>query len=88
MEVFAGDPADNNAHLSFSAAIRGGQQTITIYKDPELRVAKTVRMIKAVVEGTQPDINDVKSYNNGVITVPAYLCTPLIIDKNNLDEVH
>lgn len=68
-------------------AIRQGKQTITIYKSPDLLVAKTIRMIKAVVEGTQPDINDVKSYNNGAITVPAYLCTPLIIDKDNLSEV-
>ena len=68
-------------------AIRQGRQTITIYKDPNLLVSKTVRMIKAVVEGTQPDINDISSYNNGVITVPAYLCTPLIIDKDNLDMV-
>ncbi|MBQ6095431.1 MAG: hypothetical protein IJL09_08495 [Lachnospiraceae bacterium] len=25
-------------------------------------------MIKAVVEGTQPDINDVSTYNNGVVS--------------------
>ena len=68
-------------------AINDGQQAITIYKSPELLVGKAVRMVKAIVEGTSPDINDVKSYNNGVITVPAYLCTPLIIDKDNLNEV-
>lgn len=83
MPLLTGQDAESKA----LEAIRGGQQTITIYKDPELLVAKTVRMIKAVVEGTQPDINDVKSYHNGVITVPAYLCTPLIIDRNNLGEV-
>ncbi|MCI6159424.1 MAG: sugar-binding protein [Selenomonadaceae bacterium] len=83
MPLLTGQDAESKA----LEAIRGGQQTITIYKDPELLVAKSVRMIKAVVEGTQPDINDVKSYNNGVITVPAYLCTPLIIDKNNIGEV-
>ena len=44
-------------------------------------------MIKAVVEGTQPSLNDVKTYNNNVITVPAYLCIPYIIDKDNLDKV-
>ncbi len=68
-------------------AIRKGEQTITIFKDPNLLVAKTVRMIKAVVEGTQPDINDVTSNNNGAITVPSYLCTPLIIDKDNVAKV-
>ena len=43
-------------------------------------------MIKAVVDGSQPDVNDVKTYNNGVITVPAYLCIPRIIDKENLAD--
>ena len=83
MPLLTGQDAESKA----LEAIRSGQQTITIYKDPEILVAKTVRMIKAVVEGTQPDINDVKSYNNGVLVVPSYLCTPLVIDKDDLDEV-
>lgn len=65
--------------------IKSGKQTFTISKDPDVLTAKCVRMIKAVVEGTQPDINDVSTYNNGVITIPAYLCTPQIIDKTNVD---
>ncbi len=64
--------------------IKAGTQTFTISKDADILTAKCVRMIKAVVEGTQPDINDVSTYNNGVITVPAYLCTPQIIDKTNV----
>lgn len=83
MPLLTGQDAESKA----LEAIRSGQQTITIYKDPEILVAKTVRMIKAVVDGTQPDINDVKSYNNGVLVVPSYLCTPLVIDQDNLDEV-
>jgi len=61
--------------------IKSGTQTFTISKDPDVLTEKCARMIKAVVEGTQPDINDVTTYNNGVITVPAYLCTPKIIDR-------
>ncbi len=83
MPLMTGQDAESQA----LDAIRKDEQAITIYKAPELLVAKTIRMIKAVVEGTQPDINDVKSYNNGAVTVPAYLCTPLIIDKDNLNEV-
>ena len=60
---------------------------MTTYKDPEILVAKSIRMIKAVVEGTQPDINNVTTYNNGVITVPAYLCTPLVVDAGNINVV-
>ena len=65
--------------------IKAGQQTFTVGKDPDHLTAKCVRMIKAVVEGVQPDINDVKTYDNGVKVVPAYLCTPMIIDKNNVN---
>ena len=66
--------------------IKAGQQTFTIAKDPDVLTAKCFRMVKAVVEGTEPDINDVKTYNNGVKIVPAYLCTPRIIDKTNVSE--
>lgn len=65
--------------------IKAGQQTFTVGKDPDHLTAKCVRMIKAVVEGVQPDINDVKTYDNGVKVVPAYLCTPMIIDKTNVN---
>ena len=67
--------------------IKAGQQTFTVGKDPDHLTAKCVRMIKAVVEGTQPDINDVKTYDNGVKIIPAYLCTPMIIDKTNVNQI-
>ena len=65
--------------------IKAGQQTFTIAKPPEVLAAKCVRMIKSVVEGTQPDINDVTSSDNGVLVVPSYLCTPQIVDSTNVD---
>ena len=68
-------------------AVRQGKQAITIYKDPNLLNNKCIKMVKAVVEGSQPEINDNKSYNNGSIVVPAYLCTPFIIDKDNINEI-
>ena len=61
--------------------------TFSIKKSSDELNKKCIRMIKAVVEGTQPSLNDVKTYNNNVITVPAYLCIPYIIDKDNLDKV-
>ena len=67
--------------------IKAGKQTFTIAKDPDVLTAKCVRMIKAVVEGTQPDINDVTNYDNGVKIVPAYLCTPMIIDQTNVNSL-
>ena len=66
--------------------IRKGQQTFTVAKDPDFLTAKCFRMVKAVVEGIQPDINDVTTYNNGVKIIPAYLCTPQIIDRTNVGQ--
>ena len=66
--------------------IKAGEQTFTVSKDPDLLTSKCVRMIKAVVEGTQPDINDVSTYDNGVKVIPAYLCTPYIIDAGNVNS--
>ena len=65
--------------------IKAGQQTFTVAKDPVILTSKCVRMIKAVVEGTQPDINDITTCNNGVKIVPAYLCTPQIVDQTNVN---
>ena len=83
MPLTTGQDAEDTA----LEAIQNGEQAMTTYKDPSLLVAKVIRMVKAVVDGTEPEINDVTTYNNGVITVPSYLCTPLIVDKDNLDAV-
>ena len=67
--------------------IRAGRQAMTIYKDPNVLCAKVVRMVKAVVEGSQPAINDVQNIKNDVKTIPSYLCIPAIVDKDNIDVV-
>ena len=69
------------------ANIKSGKQVMTIYKDPAILCAKIVRMVKAVVEGSQPAINDVTNIKNDVMTIPAYLCIPLIVDKENIGIV-
>lgn len=83
MPIITGQDADPKA----IQAIKEGKQAITIFKDPAQLSAKCIRMIKAVVEGTQPTLNDVTTYNNGAITVPSYLCIPMIVDKDNLSVV-
>ena len=87
----AGKPAPVISGLDGDPAayqrIREGKQTFTIAKDANVLTAKCVRMIKAVVEGTQPDINDVTTYKNGDRVIPAYLCTPQIVDRTNVDII-
>lgn len=69
------------------ANIKAGKQSMTIYKDPEILCSKIVRMVKAVTEGSQPAINDVTNIKNDVMTVPSYLCIPMIIDQENIGIV-
>ncbi len=67
--------------------IAEGRQAMTIYKDTRVLAAKCVTMVQALLEGGEPEINDTSQYNNNVLTVPSYLCTPVAIDKDNYEEV-
>ena len=44
-------------------------------------------MVNAVVTGSEPEINDTETYDNGVFVVPSYLCTPQAVDVNNYEEL-
>jgi putative multiple sugar transport system substrate-binding protein len=44
-------------------------------------------MVEAIMEGKTPEINDDKTYNNGVKVVPSYLLKPVALDKSNAKDV-
>lgn len=44
-------------------------------------------MVDAVIEGSEPEINDTETYDNGKMVVPSYLCEPLSLDKDNYREL-
>lgn len=67
--------------------IISGKQSMSIFKDTRLLAQKAVTMVQAVLEGKEPEINDTTTYNNNVLTVPSYLCTPVPVDKDNYKEV-
>ncbi|WP_328946332.1 sugar ABC transporter substrate-binding protein [Streptomyces sp. NBC_00250] len=69
-------------------SIVAGQQYSTINKDTRKLVAETINMVKALQEGAAPQVNDTKSYNNGVKVVPAYLLPPVIVTKANAAEAY
>ena len=76
-----------DAELMACKNILDGTQTMSIYKDTRLLAEKCITMVQAVMTGTEPEINDTTTYNNNVITVPSYLCTPVAVDAENLEEV-
>lgn len=90
----AGYTADNwpmitgqDAELMAVKNIISGHQTMSIYKDTRLLADKCVTMVNAVINGTEPEINDTTTYNNNVVTVPSYLCTPVAVDVSNYEEI-
>ncbi len=76
-----------DAELMATKNIIAGTQTMSIYKDTRLLAEKCVTMVQAVLEGKEPEINDTEQYNNNVIVVPSYLCTPVAVDKDNYKEI-
>jgi len=71
---------------SVKAIIRGDQYS-TIFKDTRELAKVTVGMVNALMTGSQPEINDTTTYNNGVKVVPSYLLEPVAVTKDNWEKV-
>lgn len=67
-------------------SISKSKQTMTIFTDTGLLANKTVEMIDAVLNKREVPVNDSESFNNGVITVPAYVFEAICIDEDNYEE--
>lgn len=73
-----------DAELKAVKNILSNKQSMTVFKDTRTLAEKCVTMVEAVLEGKEPEINDTTSCDNHKFVVPAYLCTPVVIDKNNV----
>ena len=71
---------------SVKAIIRGDQYS-SIYKDTRELARVTADMVDGLLSGKAVQVNDTKSYNNGVKVVPAYLLKPVIVTKENWKPV-
>ncbi|HHU60561.1 MAG TPA: sugar ABC transporter substrate-binding protein [Natronincola sp.] len=67
--------------------ILAGRQSMSIFKDTRTLAEKVVGMIQAMAEGSEPEINDTETYDNGVKVVPTYLCAPVFADADNYYEL-
>jgi putative multiple sugar transport system substrate-binding protein len=68
-------------------SIIAGEQHSTIFKDTRDLAKVTVDMVNALMEGKTPEVNDTKTYDNGVKVVPSYLLTPVAVDKSNYQKI-
>ncbi|MDQ0117815.1 putative multiple sugar transport system substrate-binding protein [Pseudarthrobacter defluvii] len=69
-------------------SILAGEQYSTINKDTRKLVEHAITMVKDLQAGKKPEINDDKSYNNKVKTVPAYLLEPVIVTSANVKTAY
>lgn len=76
-----------DAEVASVKSIIAGEQYSTIFKDTRTLAEKCVKMVDAVFTGSQPEVNDTKTYNNGKKIVPSYLCDPIPVDKTNYKEI-
>jgi len=76
-----------DAELASVKSIIAGEQTQTVYKDTRELAKVAVSMADNMLNGKPVETNDTKTYDNGVKVVPAYLLTPVSVDKSNYKEV-
>lgn len=76
-----------DAELDSVKAIIAGEQYATIYKDTRELAKEAVKMAQAVLEGTEPEVNDTDTYDNGKKVVPAFLLEPVIVTKDQIQSV-
>ncbi|MBM7438784.1 multiple monosaccharide ABC transporter substrate-binding protein [Streptomyces sp. HB132] len=72
-----------DAELASVKSIIAGDQTQTVYKDLRKLAKVASNMVDAALNDKKPEVNDTKSYDNGVKVVPAYLLQPVSVDKDN-----
>ncbi|KQY15281.1 multiple monosaccharide ABC transporter substrate-binding protein [Rhizobium sp. Root482] len=76
-----------DAELPSVKSILAGEQYSSVFKDTRELAKVTVGMVEAIMGGKEPEINDTKTYDNGVKVVPSYLLKPVAVDKSNVKDV-
>jgi putative multiple sugar transport system substrate-binding protein len=75
-----------DAELASVKSIIAGEQTSTIFKDTRELAKVAVGMAQAVIEGKDAEVNDTKTYDNGVKVVPSFLLEPVSVDSSNYKQ--
>ena len=75
-----------DAEIPSVKSMIAGEQYSTVFKDTRTLAGVTVGMVNALLSGGTPEINDTKTYDNGVKVVPSYLLKPVPVDVSNYEE--
>ncbi|MDY5151849.1 multiple monosaccharide ABC transporter substrate-binding protein [Actinotignum urinale] len=66
--------------------IMQGFQSMTVWKDTRKLADQAAKMTDQIIKKQKVEVNDEKSYNNGVFVVPTFLLEPVVITKDNAKE--
>ena len=56
-----------------------GKQAMSVFKDTRTLASQVVKMVDAVMQGGEAEVNDTQSYDNGTGVIPTYLCEPVVV---------
>lgn len=76
-----------DAEVPSVKSILAGEQRSTVFKDTRELAKVAVSMVDAILTGSQPMINDTKTYDNGKKVVPSYLLKPVSVDVSNWKQI-
>lgn len=64
-----------------------GKQAMSVFKDTRTLATQVVKMVDAVMQGSEAEVNDTSSYDNGTGIIPTYLCEPVVVTTENYKEM-
>ena len=64
-----------------------GKQSMSVFKDTRTLASQVVKMITQYFAGEEVEVNNTTDYDNNVVVVPSFLCTPVFADANNYTEL-
>ncbi|MDD5432077.1 MAG: sugar ABC transporter substrate-binding protein [Candidatus Omnitrophica bacterium] len=74
-----------DAELTGAQRIVKGTQAMTVFKDTRALATEAIHAAIKMVNGQDPGITS--HVSNNKLEVPSILLTPIVVDKNNIDEV-
>jgi putative multiple sugar transport system substrate-binding protein len=76
-----------DAEVASIKSMIAGEQSFTVFKDTRELAKQTAKMVDQALKGETVEINDTKTYDNGVKVVPSYLLVPQSVDITNYKSI-
>ena len=64
-----------------------GLQSMSIFKDTRELATQTVKMVDAIMKGSEAPVNNTDDYDNGTGKIPSFLCEPVFADADNYKKL-